>query len=85
MADIRNSLSLKLFNKLNRKKIELDGYDPVLSKKFINIKNIYTNIGNLNSYELIIVLVKHKKYLKKLKIFKNQNKDKIFDPFFLLS
>ena len=85
VADIRNSLSLKLFNKLNRKKIELDGYDPVLSKKFINIKNIYTNIGNLNSYELIIVLVKHKKYLKKLKIFKNQNKDKIFDPFFLLS
>jgi len=75
VSDLRNSLGLKIFNKIKQKYKNTHFYDP-----FVNIKNKYTNIKNLKNFKLIVFLSSGKKYRP---LFRNAIKNNllILDPF----
>ena len=75
VSDLRNSLGLKIFNKIKQKYKNTYFYDP-----FVNIKNKYTNIKNLKNFKLIVFLSSGKKYRP---LFRNAIKNNllILDPF----
>ena len=75
VADLRNSLGLKIFNSIRKKYKNTRFYDP-----FVNIKNNYTNFKNLKNFNLIIFLSPGKKYEP---LFKQSFKNNllILDPF----
>ena len=75
VSDLRNSLGLKIFNKIKQKYKNTYFYDP-----FVNIKNKYTNIKNLKNFKLIVLLSSGKKYRP---LFRNAIKNNllILDPF----
>jgi len=75
VSDLRNSLGLKIFNKIKQKYKNTHFYDP-----FVNIKNKYTNIKNLKNFKLIVFLSSGKKYKP---LFRNAIKNNllILDPF----
>ncbi len=75
VSDLRNSLSLKIFEKIKKKYKNTYFYDP-----FVNLKNKYTNIKNLKGFKLIIFLSSGKKYKT---VFKQSLKSNLLtlDPF----
>ncbi len=75
VSDLRNSLGLKIFNKIKKKYKNTFFYDP-----FVNIKDKFTNIKKLKNFKLIIFLSSGKKYKP---IFKKgiENNILILDPF----
>lgn len=75
VSDLRNSLGLKIFDKIKKKYKNTFFYDP-----FVNIKNKFTNIKKLKNFKLIIFLSSGKKYKP---IFKKGVKNNllILDPF----
>ena len=75
VSDLRNSLGLKIFDKIKKKYKNTFFYDP-----FVNIKNKFTNIKKLKNFKLIIFLSSGKKYKS---IFKKGIKNNllILDPF----
>ena len=67
VRDSRNSLAIKISNKLS-KKYNLHNYDPYLNeskkiKKSLDFPNLIT-YPKINHYNLIIILVKHEFFLK---------------------
>ena len=86
VSDLRNSLSLKIFLNLKKiKNIKVTGHDPTVDK--ISSKNykIKLQIKDFKRYDLIVVLVKHDIFLKKLKKYKNKHPDKFLDFFNLIN
>lgn len=83
--DIRNSKVFDIINFLQRKKIKIDVYDPIIDRSNI-IKehkiNLLTRLGKKNYYDIIILAVPHLIFLsmgiKKIKKLGNKNL-KIFD------
>jgi len=75
VSDLRNSLGLKIFNKIKKKYKNTFFYDP-----FVNIKDKFTNIKKIKNFKLIIFLSSGKKYKP---IFKKgiENNILILDPF----
>ena len=75
VSDLRNSLNLKIFEKIKKKYKNTFFYDP-----FVYLKNKYTNIANLRSFKLIIFLSSGKKYKP---VFKQSVKNNLLtlDPF----
>ncbi len=80
VPDIRNSLSIKLFKTLKKSNFNVTAYDPIIDE--INSKNnkIEQNINNFNKFDLIVIMVKHRKIMLNIKK-KLKNKRKIFDVF----
>lgn len=83
--DIRNSKVFDIINFLQRKKIKIDVYDPIIDRSNI-IKehkiNLLTRLEKKNYYDIIILAVPHLIFLsmgiKKIKKLGNKNL-KIFD------
>ncbi len=75
VSDLRNSMGLKIFNKINKKYVNARFYDP-----FVNIKNNYRNINKIKNFKLIVFLSSGEKYKQ---IFKETIKNKLLflDPF----
>ncbi len=63
VSDIRNSLSLKIYQKIKRKHKNTYAYDPLCTKKD-QIKYKINNTLKDEKYDLVVILTKHK-------IFKN--------------
>ena len=77
VADLRNSLSFKIFKKLKKKfQKRINGYDPYIK----NNKNIMSKISlnKLKKFKILFVLVEHKQYIKQFKLL---NKKKIIKFF----
>ena len=80
VSDIRNSLALKIFNKLRKKYKNIVGFDPILDKKIAKKINITQNFNKIKNSNIIIVLVNHNIVKKKLIFFSKPNK-MIINPF----
>ena len=83
--DIRNSKVFDIINYLQRKKIKIDVYDPIIDQSNITKEhkiNLLTRLEKKNYYDIIILAVPHLTFLsmgiKKIKKFGNKNL-KIFD------
>ena len=59
VPDFRNSLSLKLFYKLNKKNKNIYAYDPYIKNLDKKNKNILKTINNVNKFNYAVHLVKH--------------------------
>jgi UDP-N-acetyl-D-glucosamine/UDP-N-acetyl-D-galactosamine dehydrogenase len=68
VADLRNSLSLKIFNSLKCKNIK--GYDPLLESSIAKKNGLVTSKKEFLNFDIYVILMKHsilKKQIKKLK------------------
>jgi len=69
VPDFRNSLSLKLFIKLNKKNKNIYAYDPYIKNLDYKNNNILKSINTKNVFDYVVVLINHslnKKIYKKL-------------------
>ena len=71
VPDFRNSLSLKLFYKLNKKNKNIYAYDPYIKNLDKKNRNILKTINNVNKFNYVVHLVKHRLTEKLFK--KNKN------------
>jgi len=86
VSDLRNSLSLKIFLNLKKiKGIKVTGYDPIIDKTSSKNYNIELKIKDLKKYDLIVLLVKHDAFLKKLKKYKKKYPNNFLDFFNLIN
>ena len=70
VADLRNSLSLKIFKKLKNKYIK--GYDPLINKKSAKKNGFITGFKNFKSFNIFIILTNHAVLEKDIKKLKNK-------------
>jgi len=85
--DIRNSTSIEIVKKMNKRNIEFYGYDPLGSKlkKIVKIKNfkILDKKINVNIFDMIIIVNDHPNFYQiiesQLKENKSNKKKYIFD------
>jgi len=70
VADLRNSLSLKIFKKLKKKKFY--GYDPIINEKKARKEGILTNYNKFSKFDVYIVLTEHSLLSKQIKRLKKK-------------
>ena len=62
VADLRNSLALKIFKKLKRKISNVVAYDPTINRKISKNLSIETNFSKIKNAHTFIFLVKHNEF-----------------------
>ena len=72
VADLRNSLSLKIFNKLKNKNKKIKGYDPLIDIKYAKKNSLITRSQDFLNFDVYILLTKHSILEKKIKKLKNK-------------
>ena len=70
VADIRNSLSLKIYNKIKNKNIR--GYDPLINEKLTKKYGLVSNKKDFEKFNAYIFLTEHSILEKKVKYLKNK-------------
>ena len=63
VADTRFSASEQLIKLLLDKDLEVDCYDPMIKKSTMKGVNLLNELPNANDYSVIVLTVKHKKFL----------------------
>jgi UDP-N-acetyl-D-galactosamine dehydrogenase len=79
VADLRNSLSLKIFKNL-KKNFNISGFDPTFSDAVAKKHKIYNKFSQIKNFNIFLKLTNHKKidyYLS------NKKNSIVFDPFSL--
>ena len=79
VADLRNSLALNIFKKLRKKKLEIFGYDPLISNKLSKALRIQNSLKNIENFDIYILITQHNKIKKLIK--KISRKKIIFNIF----
>lgn len=67
VADLRNSLSLEIFNKLKKNNKKIFGYDPLIDINQTKKMNLITSSKEIYKFDIFIILTKHKVFNKTLK------------------
>ncbi len=80
VADLRNSISLKIYKKLKKIFLNLTAYEPILNRKIAKKLDIEVDFKNIKNGDVFIVLVKHNKF-KNLYSHVKKNNKLILDPF----
>ena len=80
VADLRNSLAIKIFKKLKKKISNIKAFDPLINEKLAKKLNIENKFENIKQSDIFIFLVKHDKFKKIYNHVKKNNKT-ILDPF----
>ena len=70
VADIRNSLSLKIYKKIKNRYI--NGYDPLIDKKLAKKNGLITSKKDFSNYDVYILLTNHSILEKNLIKLKNK-------------
>ena len=70
VADLRNSLSLKIFNSLKHKNIK--GYDPLIETNSAKKSGLVTSKKEFINFDIYIILTKHSILEKQIKNLKNK-------------
>ena len=70
VADLRNSLSLKIYNKIKKKNIR--GYDPLINEMLAKKHGLIYKKKDFKKFNVYILLTKHTILEKKIKSFKNK-------------
>jgi UDP-N-acetyl-D-galactosamine dehydrogenase len=82
VADLRNSLALKIFKDLKKKfPSKIFAYDPIIDKNEANNLKIINKIKSINNYDLIVPLTNHKEIKKHFSKHYKKNKIKYLDFF----
>ncbi len=72
VSDLRNSLSLQIFNKLKKSNFKIAGFDPLVDTTFAK-KNLFLNNSKIFfNYDIYIVLTCHDIIKDKIKKLKNK-------------
>ncbi len=86
VPDIRNSLAFNIYlNLKKRKNLKVEVYDPVIDEINQQKYKIKKSIKNLSKYDLIVILVKHNRFIEILKKHKRKLPIKYFDIFRYIS
>ena len=70
VADLRNSLAIKIFNNLKKKYKNLKGYDPLINDRIARQKGFVVSNKELLNFKIYVIITKHTKLLKKIKKIK---------------
>ena len=70
VADIRNSLSLKIYNKIKNKNIR--GYDPLINEMLAKKHGLIYKKKDFKKFNVYILLTKHTILEKNIKSLKNK-------------
>ena len=79
VADIRNSIALKILKNLKRKYRNLKGYDPLINHQSSIENGLITSNKEFLKFKIYVVITKHKKLLVKLNKIKNKRIINIFN------
>ena len=80
VADLRNSLAIKILKRLKKNISNIIAYDPIIDPKLAKKLNIETSFQNIKESDVFIFLVKHKKF-KNIYLHAKKNNKTILDPF----
>ena len=80
VADLRNSLAVKIFKKLKKKISNIVAYDPTINEKTSKNLNVEKNFHKIKNADTFVFLVKHSKF-KKLYAYAKKNNKIVIDPF----
>ena len=69
VADLRNSLSLKIYNKIKK---NIRGYDPLINEMLAKKHGLIYKKKDFKKFNVYILLTKHTILEKKIKSFKNK-------------
>tara|TARA_Y100001935_G_C17291512_1_gene503619 strand:- start:212 stop:1429 length:1218 start_codon:yes stop_codon:yes gene_type:complete len=72
VADLRNSLSLKIFKNLNKKNKLIKGFDPIINNNTAKKFGILNSSIEINNFDIFIVLTPHDILMKKINKLKNK-------------
>ena len=72
VSDTRNSIPLKIFKLLKKKYAGIFAFDPHSYKEKIQVSNLLDNLKN-KYFDLVVLLVNHKIFRKKISNFKRNN------------
>ena len=82
VADMRNSQNLEIFDSLIKDKINVQIYDPFVSKEAKIKLKVLDKISEKNYYDIYVFLSKHEKFREEyIKLVKKKKSHKILDPF----
>ncbi len=77
VSDLRNSLSLQIYNKLRKSNLNINGFDPLVDSKFAK-KNLFYNSSKIfPKYDIYVILTCHDVIKKKIKKLKNKKVIKV--------
>jgi len=79
VADMRNSINLKIYQKIKKIYKNTAAFDPFVTDKKLNNKN---SIKKLESFDVVMFLSKGKIYKKLFDRLSRKKQTSIFDPFF---
>jgi nucleotide sugar dehydrogenase len=77
VADLRNSLSLKIFQNIHKKNKNIKGYDPLINRDIANKNKFINSINEVSKFDIFFVLTNHTILSN---ILKNLKDKKIFYP-----
>ena len=77
VADLRNSLALKILKMFKNKNKYIKGFDPLIDSNTAKNNGLFTNANQIKNFDVFIVLTNHSKMKK---ILKKVNKNKIIIP-----
>ena len=70
VADLRNSLPLKIFKQLNKNNSKIKGFDPLIDKEHAKKNKLIYDIKSFFNFDIYVVLTKHRVLLNLLKKLK---------------
>ena len=79
VPDIRNSLSLKIFNRFKKHFNKIYLHDPLVSHLDISKSFLLKKINNIKIFKCIIVMVKHNKFKNLINKIKKNKKVKLLE------
>jgi len=79
VPDIRNSLSLKIFNRFKKHYNKIYLHDPLVSNLDISKSFLLKKINNIKIFKCIIVMVKHNKFKNLINKIKKNKKVKLLE------
>ena len=68
VADLRNSLSLKIYNELKKKYKKIKGYDPLIDSSYKKKYNLINSRSEFLKFDIYILLTNHSIIEKNLKL-----------------
>ena len=76
VADLRNSLAIKIYHNLKKKYKNIKGYDPLINNKITKKKGFLISKNKFYDFDAYVLITKHTKLMQEIKkVQKNQNEN----------
>ena len=72
VADVRNSLALKIYKNLSKKNKNIKGFDPIVDKNTTKKYGFLNSSSKISKYDIFIILTPHNILMKKINKLKNK-------------